>query len=329
MTGDPEEKHTRLRLLGAAAIGLIVGLAAFLIPLPVLVFGPGDAVDLNGLVAVPGHSPPPGILYLTDVKVMPGRPAFYLAAKVLPGFEIVPRRDFAGNDNDTQFDRELEDAMKESQKVAQIVAERAAGLPVKTATTTKIVEIKAGMPAAGCFKTGDTIASIDGRTPDGVEAIAAAAGRKPVGSTFAFKIERDAKPVEVACHTALYKGKPLFGIIVSANTTLVSLPVHVEYKVKDINGSSAGLMFALQIYRSLTGTPLAGGTQIAGTGVLAADGAVLPVGGAIEKLRAAIDRGAKIFLVPKADYPSISGIHGIRILAVSSFDDALAQLRRY
>jgi len=326
VTGDAEDKHARLRLLGAAAIGLIIGLALFFIPLPVLVFGPGDAVDLNGLVSVPGHSPPPGILFLTDVKVMPGSPAFYLAGKVLPGFEIVPRRDFAGNADDAQFDRELEDAMKESQKVAQIVAERAAGLPVKTVTTTKIVEIKNAMPAAGCFKTGDAIVSIDGRAPDGVEAIAAAAGRKPVGSTFAFDIERAGKPMQVSCHTALYKGKPLFGMIVSADTTLVSLPVHVDYKVKDINGSSAGLMFALQIYRTLTGTPLAGGVKIAGTGVLAADGAVLPVGGAIEKLRAAIDRGAKIFLVPKSDYPSISGTPGIRILAVSSFKDALAQL---
>ena len=128
MTGDAEDKHARLRLLGAAAIGVIIGLALFFIPLPVLVFGPGDAVDLNGLISVPGHSPPPGILFLTDVKVMPGRPAFYLAGKVLPGFEIVPRRDFAGNADDAQFDRELEDAMKESQKVAQIVAERAASL---------------------------------------------------------------------------------------------------------------------------------------------------------------------------------------------------------
>jgi PDZ domain-containing protein len=299
----------------------------FYVPLPVLVFGPGDAVDLNGLVSVPDRTPPPGTLYLTDVKVMPGRPAFYLAAKLLPGFEIVSRNEYAGNENDQQFDRELQDAMQESQTVAQIVAERAAGLPVKTQTTISVVEVRPKMPASRCFHVNDAIVSIDGHAPTGTGSIAAAAGSKPVGSSFALEVERNGKLVSVACETALYNGKPLFGMIVSAQTKLVSLPVRVKYNVKDINGSSAGLMFALQIYRTLTGEPLAGGKKIAGTGVLAEDGTVLPVGGAIEKLRAAMHEGAQIFLVPKTDYASVSGVRGITIFPVTSFDDALRQLR--
>ncbi|MBV8222047.1 MAG: PDZ domain-containing protein [Candidatus Eremiobacteraeota bacterium] len=311
----------------AALTGVGLGLLLFYVPLPVLVFGPGDAVDLNGVVTVPGRNPPPGTLYLTDVKVMPGRPAFYIAAKLFPGFEIVPRNEYAGNENDSQFDRELEDAMAESQKVAQIVAERAAGLPVKTKTTIRIVEVRPKMPAAACFRVNDAIVSIDGRAPKGTASIAQAAASKPVGSSFALEIERGGKRLPVTCRTALYGGKPLFGMIVSAQTELVSLPVHVAYDVKDINGSSAGLMFALQIYRTLTGEPLAGGVKIAGTGVLAADGTVLPVGGAIEKLRAAMHEGAQIFLVPKMDYESVSAVGGITVFPVTSFDDALRQLR--
>jgi Lon-like protease len=328
VTGDAQEKHSRVRFLLAAVIGLGAALFLFYVPLPVLVFGPGDAVDLNGLVVVPHRTPPPGTLYLTDVKVMPGRPAFYIAGKVLPGFEIVPRQEYAGNTSDTQFDRELADAMTESQQIAQVVAERAAGLPVKTETKTKVVEIKAGMPAERCFKTGDVIAAIDGLAPSGPESVARAAQSKPVGTTFRIAVVRDGCHIEVACHTARFKDRRLFGVIVSANTRIVSLPVKVEYNVKDINGSSAGLMFALQIYRTLTGKPLAGGKKIAGTGVLTADGSVLPVGGAIEKVRAAIAQGASIFLVPQMDYPAISSVRGITIIPVRSFDGALRRLAR-
>ncbi len=85
-------------------------------------------------------------------------------------------------------------------------------------------------------------------------------------------------------------------------------------------------MFALQIYRTLMGEALAGGKNIAGTGVLSPDGTVLPVGGAIEKLQAAIRKHADVFLVPKTDFPSIEGTPGITIVAVSSFADAIKKL---
>ncbi|MBV8172250.1 MAG: PDZ domain-containing protein [Candidatus Eremiobacteraeota bacterium] len=326
MTEHKAEHPPRIRLLWAALVGVGISLALFYIPLPFLVFGPGDAIDLNGVVHVPGHSPPPGTLYLTDVKVMPGRPAFYVAGKLLPGFEVVPRVEYAGDANDVQFDRELEDAMTQSQQVAQVVAERAAGLPVKTLTTVTIAEVRKGMPAANCFQARDTIVTVDAKPPDGPDAIARAAASKPVGSQFTFEIERAGERLTVTCRTAFARGKPLFGIVVSSHTHIVSLPVHVTYDVKDINGSSAGLMFALQIYRTLRGHALAGGKKIAGTGVLAADGSVLPVGGAIEKLRAAIGQGATVFLVPKADFPAVSGTRGATILPVRSFDDALRQL---
>lgn len=317
----------RFRLLAVFAAALVITALLFYLPLSkLLIFGPGGAVDLNALVEVPGRSPPPGTLYLTDVTVMPGRPAFYIAAKLLPGFEIVRRADYAGNANDAQFDRELVDAMRESQTVAQVVAERAAGLPVKVETDTTVVGINKTLPAAHCFKLGDVIESIDGKVPSSTGAVAAIAASRPVGSSFALTVKRGTKHMTVSCTTALYQHKPRFGVIISQTTTPVSLPVKVAYHVKDINGSSAGLMFALQIYRTITGQPLAGGRKIAGTGVLSPDGTVLPVGGAIEKLQAAIRKGADIFLVPKSDYPAINGTRGIKIVAVGSFDDALRQL---
>ena len=328
MIGRPPVAHRpRFRFLMVLASAIVVTLLLFYVPLPkVLIFGPGGAVDLNGLVEVPGHSPPPGTLYLTDVTVLEGRPAFYIVGKLVPGFEVVPRADYAGTANESQFDRALVDAMRESQTVAQVVAERAAGLPVKTETDTTVVGINKTLPAAHCFKNGDVIQSIDGRVPSTTDGVAAQAASKPVGSAFKVAVRRGLQRLVVTCTTAMYRGKPRFGVIIAQTTKPVSLPVKVSYNVQNINGSSAGLMFALQIYRTLKGQALAGGAKIAGTGVLSLDGTVLPVGGAIEKLHAAMRKGADIFLVPKSDYPAIIGTRGIKIVSVGSFDDALRQL---
>jgi PDZ domain-containing protein len=258
---------------------------------------------------------------------MPGRPAFYVAGKVLPGWEVVKRSDYAGNTSDSQFDRELADAMKDSQMVAEIVAERAAGLPVTVDLETKVAGVQPSMPGAHCLRADDVILSVNGVKPVTSDVLGHLTSGQPVGSAFVLAVERRQHRAVVTCRTAMFRGRPRFGIIVSTRVKSSHVPVNVAYSVKDINGSSAGLMFALQIYRSLVGHPLARGKDIAGTGVLSIDGGVLPVGGAKQKLAAAINKHAQIFLVPRADYPNTEGTPGITILPVRSFNDALAQLQ--
>ena len=91
------------------------------------------------------------------------------------------------------------------------------------------------------------------------------------------------------------------------------LPVEVTIETENIGGPSAGLMFALSIIDRLTPEDLTGGRRIAGTGELAVDGEVLPIGGAAEKLIAA-RRGR----VPA----------GLRLVRVATLDDALGFLRK-
>ena len=58
------------------------------------------------------------------------------------------------------------------------------------------------------------------------------------------------------------------------------------------------------MYDTLTPGSLTGGTDIAGTGTIDADGRVGPIGGIQQKIVAAADAGAKIFLVPPANCDS-------------------------
>ena len=65
-----------------------------------------------------------------------------------------------------------------------------------------------------------------------------------------------------------------------------------------IGGPSAGLMFSLGIYDTLTPGSLTGGHAVAGTGTVDASGRVGSIGGIQQKIVGARDAGAELFLVP-------------------------------
>ena len=324
-------RRRRLALLGVAAstcaVTFVVTYLLFYIQLPYYIFGPGAAVDLNGVIAVAGHSPPPGSLFLTDVDVLPGRPAYYAAAKVLPGFEIVKREELVPPSmSDAQLDSALVDDMKQSQETAEVVAERAAGLRVPSHASVDVERILPKTPAASCLRLSDKIVGVDGKPVTAIGSVTDATKSKPSGSRYDFSLVRGSARIVVACRTALIGGHPRFGMIVSFDPGAYSVPVPVKYDVHDINGSSAGLMFALQIYRTLAGRDLGPARMVAGTGVLELDGTVDPIEGTREKLEAAKRAGATVFLVPKQNYAEIKGTPGISIVPVGSFEDALKAL---
>lgn len=316
----------KLRTLVLIALTLAIAFVGWF-PIPFFIYGPGDAVNLNQAIVVPKKTPPPGTLFLTDIRLWPGRPVFYAIARLLPGFEIVPREELVPkNVSDKQLNVQLVDAMTESQLNAQVVAERAAGLPVRASIAYIVSGVKPKSPGERCFKSGDAIVAVDGKRFGADEDLVRMASSHPPGTRFALTVERGSKSIAVACSTYWYQKKARFGILIQAQTRAFRLPVAVTYKLPDINGSSAGLMFALQIYRTLTGADITGGRNIAGTGVLAADGTVSPIAGTREKVEAAIRAHAAVFLVPAENYADVAGTKGIEIIPVRSFRDALRAL---
>jgi len=318
-----------VRAARVLAIPALLTAVLFLWPIPYIIFGPGAAVDLNHAIVVPDREPPAGRFYLTDVNLLPGRPAYYLIAHVMPGFEIIRRRELVPPSmSDRDLDNALVDAMQQSQTNAQIVAERAAGLKVLATSYFVVVRIIARSPGSRCLRVGDKISRIDGKALEDQGMLATVTTSRPAGTVFALTVKRTGRQLSVRCTTFEYRGKPRFGVTGSFQTETYALPVRVTYKLPNINGSSAGLMFALQIYRTITGRDIARGHDVAGTGVLAADGSVSAIEGAREKVRAAIKAHADIFLVPKANAAAIAGTRGIFVLPVSSFDEALRALDR-
>jgi PDZ domain-containing protein len=321
-------RHALAVIASATAAVIAVTWVLTDIRLPYYIFGPGAAVDLNGVISIARHSPPPGSLFLTDVNVLPGRPIYYAAAKLLPGFEIVKRDALVPSTmSDQQLNAALADDMKQSQETAEIVAERAAGLKVPSHPSAVVERVVPKTPAAACLRANDRIVAVDGKPVTAIGSVTNATRTKPVGSNFSFEVIRGSLRDSVTCRTATISGKPRFGIEVSFDPGVFSVPIPVTYDVHDINGSSAGLMFALQIYRTLTGRDLGPARMIAGTGVLEVDGTVDPIEGTREKLEAAKRAGATVFLVPTQNYADIVGTPGIKIIPVRSFGDALKALR--
>lgn len=109
--------------------------------------------------------------------------------------------------------------------------------------------------------------------------------------------------------------------------------VDVRLHLADIGGPSAGLLFALGIVDKLdgdgSGGDLTGGRTIAGTGTIAENGEVGPVGGVSLKTRAAGRDGATVFLVPKAECGDASAElpKGMRLIPVTTLKGAVSALR--
>lgn len=109
--------------------------------------------------------------------------------------------------------------------------------------------------------------------------------------------------------------------------------VKVELNLADVGGPSAGLLFSLGIVDKLDGNgsggDLTGGSTIAGTGTITADGEVGAVGGVALKTQAARRDGASVFLVPAAECSDAKSElpEGLRLVPVTSLTDAVSALR--
>jgi len=311
-----------------AIAGAVLIAALALIPTPYWIIAPGSAVDLSQRIAVDGHAPPSDRFYLTDVTVTRAS-ALTLAARFAPEFRVVPQDVLLPEgQSPRQYDRLLVDSMTQSQSVAAIVAERAAGFRVSDPVQRVVIqEIMPKSKAGATLQVGDVLELVAGRRVLETGDVARLIGRMPAGRRIAVAIRRGERSLRLNVDTIATPTGTRFGIRVSRTMQKPDLPVAVRYSIGNIAGSSGGLMFALQIYGSLRNDRHHPGGMIAGTGALSSDGSVRPIEGTLQKLIAAKRAGARIFLVPRENYADVATEREIRVVPVGSFQEALAALR--
>ena len=314
------------------AVSLVLaaaGVIARYVQLPYDTLAPGSARAVNAAIEVNGHPsyPPQGTVFYTTVSVRERvNPYEALAGWLDPAVDVVPETKVRGTVPPDEFQRMNVEAMADSKTAAQVLALRRLGY-TNLGVGAEVVDVEPDRPAVAVLQPKDVIVAVDGKpVMSSTDAVNAIRARAP-GDTLQLQYKRgEGGPVDaVAVLAAGEEGKPLLGVRL---TTKIQLPFEINIDSGRVVGPSAGLAYGLELLDVLTPGELTGGSSVAATGELLADGTVGPVGGVAQKAVTVRRAGIKVFLVPKANEAEARAHagNGLEIRGVASFDEALEAL---
>ncbi|MGD8190156.1 SepM family pheromone-processing serine protease [Brevibacillus ginsengisoli] len=308
-THDNQRPSTsRIRFRWGIILFAVVLLCVLYIPLPYYVTRPGSAIELAPMIKVEGGTKDEkGSFMLTTVRMGEATPFWYLYSKLSPDVELIDE-DLVLSHGETDDDftqRELE-VMHNSQQLAEAVAFKRAGYPVKIEKQGVLVMgTLAGMPAKNLLKVGDVITQVDEKKLQTAQDLLDYLTKKKPGESIQLKFLRGSQEMSGSITLASLpdengQASKRVGLgIRPENKQYIEIPKKVNITAEGIGGPSAGLMMTLEIYDQLkTDIDLTRGYRIAGTGTISADGTVGRIGGINHKIVAADKAGAEIFFAP-------------------------------
>jgi len=330
----------RRRWPAALAAVMIVLLAAFAwavtTPSGYYVFWPDEAHPAVDYLHIPGGEKPRGRsgFYFVDVhELEANKLEEFWGRHLQDGADLVPVRDLrAPGTSESQRVHHDFQAMADSQRTAEVVAEQALGKPVKLARLGALIYgVASGLPAAKAgVQPGDVITGFDGHPVRSESDLIRLAAKLAPGDTARYTF-RDAgsKTIRTVASTD-GKHRAIIGVTIGDAVRIERIPIPVRYTITGIGGPSAGLAFALEIYDSLSGRTLLRGHRIAATGELDLAGDVETIGGAKQKALGAVEAGVDTFIVPVDNVAAArKAAHGrLRVIGVKTFQQALAVVRR-
>lgn len=329
-----------LRRQRGRRIAIFVVLGSLWLALAVIPIGryviirPGSADSVDARLTVNGAKTfaPKGETFWATVGIVERPSAMQLVAAWLSGEQDAPRRrDIYGNESVSESRRQSSAQMEDAKQVAEIVAARKLGFPVRGGGA-ELAEVSKDYPASKVLKAGDLITAVNG-TPVCLQADIAKAlrGRKP-GSKVDVTLRRGTTSMTLATPTVGVKGYalPVFGVLLTAAT---KQPCHAPFSVaidtRSIGGPSAGLAMTIALLERLSPGELTGRQKVAVTGTIEGDETVGEVGGVKQKTLAVRAAGAKLFIVPKSEVALARPHAGtMRVVGVKNLDEALAALRQ-
>ncbi|WP_210440341.1 YlbL family protein [Nocardioides xinjiangensis] len=309
-------QRTRAGLLALCLLAVLWGTAAF-VPLPYVTYYPGPTVDILGeddggeTVRVTGHRAyhDEGELRMTTVYVSTPQEDVtlpeLLRAYFDPDAAVWPRSSvYAPDETDESSDRLSEVAMVSSQDTA--VAAALTELGEEVDPIVEVLDVTPGLPADGELEVRDVLLEVDGTAVDDAQDVVDAVDGARAGEPITFLVRRGDEEVSVDLVPEEVDGDLRVGITPGPG---YDFPFRVSVDIADnIGGPSAGLMMSMAIYDTLTPGSLTGGAHVAGTGTITPAGDVGPIGGIQQKIAAARDEGAELFLVPADNCNSIGGV---------------------
>ena len=335
----------RSALLPAGAVAVLLALLSLVIRVPYVELVPGPVTNTLGkrsdgvpLITVTGRRtyPTSGHLDLTTVGVSGGPDSELSAAQALAGWfqphaAVVPQDAvFPPGESQKVVEQQNTRQMVDSQQDAISAALTSLKVPFRTEVLVGAVE--KGTPADGQLRVGDEVRAVDGTAVTSAKALRTLISRRTPGQLVRVTVDRNGVVRQLSIRTAADRQDPKRAIIGVATAERAKPPFTVTINLKDVGGPSAGLMFALGIIDTLTPGQLNGGKHIAGTGTITTDGTVGPIGGIAQKVVAARDAGASVFLTPVANCRAAAsnrpaGLTLVRVATLSEALDRLAAIR--
>lgn len=327
---------SRRALAGLLAVPLLLGLILVVAtqPLPYVTYRPGPTVDIlaardgKEIVEVSGHEVyrDDGELRLTTIYVDDPEDKITLdqlmRAWISPNEAVYPYDSvYAPEETDESSDVESAVQMVSSQDSAVATALTELGYDVEPEI--EVLHVEKKLPADGLLKVRDILVSVGGVEIESAEDVVEAVDAAPVGKPLVFVVTRQGEELSLRVTPREIDGDKRIGITPGPGFTF---PFDVSVDIGDgIGGPSAGLMFSLAIYDTLTPGSLSGGEVIAGSGTIDAEGNTGAIGGIAQKIAGAEAAGARLFMVAADNCSDTTDLDtgDMRLVRVETMHDAV------
>lgn len=328
----------------AAPLTVVLLVAVLLAPLPYSVYSPGPTFDVLGkdvneseIIQVVGHKSyrDDGQIRFTTVSASPlgekERLFTALEAWIDPHRAVIPY-DIAHPEDQTAKDEERQGQVSMITSQGTAIANAMRELGYKVPTGIQVAYVDKDGTAFGKLRVRDKILEVDGARLKDAQQLVDTIQKHGPGDPVALLIERNHKrlTVDVEPEETVVDGDKAMRIGITPGLGY-DFPFDVTIQVDpSIGGPSAGLMFSLAVYDTLTPGSLTDGETIAGTGELFDDGAVGPIGGIAQKIAGAEDAGAELFFVPKDNCDDVQGIDtDMELVKATTMHGAVASLKAW
>jgi PDZ domain-containing protein len=271
-----------------------------------------------------------GGIYMVDILVRRASLLERLVPQIRDNASLVPEEQFNPTGvSERQRRQSSLNQMSRSQQIAVAVALRELDYDVEaTPIGAEVALVLPDSPADGKLEPGDVIVGARGERVRSPEDLRDVMESHSPGDPVELEVRRAGKVRTVEVGTRADEEdarRAVVGVLVEPAAD-IDLPLDIKINAGDVGGPSAGLAFALDVVDEL-GRDIDGGRRIAVTGELDLEGNVGAIGGIEQKAAGARLADADIFVVPE-DNAAEAREHadGLEVVAVSTFDEALASL---
>lgn len=330
---------------GAIPVVLLAGLVKFdripgtdiSLTVPYAAQGPGPVfdtlaeVDGEPVVDIEGTptDPTEGELNMTTVSVRTNMTlAQTLGRWLFTDDTIVPLNQILPpNHTEEDLRRSNEQAFVSSEAAATVAAMNYLDRP----TVVVVHDTVPDTAADGVLEPGDTITSVDGEEVSQPGTVQEMVLDKAPGDRVELGILRGNEELTETVTLGEHPDNPDTALMGVTMTSEPADGIDVTYNLNDVGGPSAGMIFSLAVIDKLSPGELNGGKIVAGTGTIAEDGTVGPIGGIEHKVVAAEDEGVELFLAPADNCAEAlsANTDTIVIASVETLEDAIQAMDDY